>query len=260
MRKRTNYIQKDRKDDTKILIKIILGFLFVAWLCTPPGNKFLQICFLGNNIKYNVMRIVKPSHTNEYLHHRNNAIYLAKMYPNKDKAIKEMNLAINALPKYAPDSELKSLYKDRGEIKLYQGDKKGALSDFMLSGQIYFSDYLKVAMLFKTIGKYREAMLYCNSILNQDASAYAGFACIADIYKSVNRPDLALRAWDLAIDRNNHNPRAYIDRAKVKKSMGDLVGYDEDIKVAKTYSPTIDIDSSIIDETLAPKILALNIR
>ena len=103
-------------------------------------------------------------------------------------------------------------------------------------------------------------MSYCNSILNQDGSTYAGFACIADIYSSVDRPDLALKAWDLAIDRNGGNPRAYVDRAKIKKAMGDFTGYDEDIKMARSFSPNIDIEASIIDDTLSPKILALNIR
>ena len=128
------------------------------------------------------------------------------------------------------------------------------------SDKINKNDYLKVAMLFKSLGKYREAMSYCNSILNQDGSAYAGFACIADIYSSVDRPDLALKAWDLAIDRNGGNPRAYVDRAKIKKAMGDFTGYDEDIKMARSFSPNIDIEASIIDDTLSPKILALNIR
>ena len=259
-KKKVNYISNTRRDDTKILVSIIVAFLLVAWFCSPPGNKFLQICFWGNNVKYAIAKIVKPSSTNEYLHHRNNAVYLAKMYPTKDEALKEMNKAIDALPKYAPDDELKSLYKDRAEIKLYKGDKKGALDDFIKSGQIYFNDYLKVAMLFKSLGKYREAMSYCNSILNQDGSAYAGFACIADIYNSVDRPDLALKAWDLAIDRNSGNPRAYVDRAKIKKAMGDFAGYNDDIKIAKNYSPNIDIEASIIEETLEPKILALNIR
>lgn len=260
MKRQISYVQKNRKDDTKVIVGIIVGFLLVAWLCSPPGNKFLQVCFWGNNTKYFIMKLIKPTSVNEYIHHRNNAVYLAKMYPTKDKALKEMNKAIDVLPKYAPEDELKALYKDRAEIKLYQGDQKGALSDFMKSGQIYFSDYLKIAMLFKTIGKYREAMSYCNGILNQDASAYAGFVCISDIYNSVNRPDLALRAWNLAIDRNSSNPRAYIDRAKVKKALGDLNGYNEDVKIAKSLSPNIDIDNSLIDDTLTPKILALNIR
>ena len=42
--------------------------------------------------------------------------------------------------------------------------------------------------------------------------------------------------------------------------MGDFAGYNDDIKIAKNYSPNIDIEASIIEETLKPKILALNIR
>ena len=96
-------------------------------------------------------------------------------------------------------------------------------------------------------------MSYCNNILNKDNSAYAGFACIADVYKSANRPDVALRVWDLALDMNKNMPRAYVDRALLKKSMGDLTGYDSDIKLAKQYSPTVDLNASIIEDTLHPK-------
>ena len=92
-KKKVNYISNTRRDDTKILVSIIVAFLLVAWFCSPPGNKFLQICFWGDNVKYAIAKIVKPSSTNEYLHHRNNAVYLAKMYPTKDDALKEMNKA-----------------------------------------------------------------------------------------------------------------------------------------------------------------------
>ena len=71
-KKKVNYIQNTRRDDTKLLVGIVVAFLLVAWFCSPPGNKFLQICFWGDNVKYTVAKIVKPSSTNEYLHNRNN--------------------------------------------------------------------------------------------------------------------------------------------------------------------------------------------
>ena len=109
----TNIKKKSRKDDTKILSWIVFGFLFIAWLCTPPGNKFLQICFWGNNTKMFVEKMMNNSAATEYVFHRNNAVYLAKMYSNKNSALIEMNKAIETLPSYASDSELKRLYKDR---------------------------------------------------------------------------------------------------------------------------------------------------
>lgn len=256
----TNFQKPNRKDDVMLLVCVVLGFLLLAWFCIPPGNKFVQLCFWGNNTKFFFSKIINGSKTSEYLFHRNNAIYLAKMYPDRKTALKEMDKAIATLPSYASNEELKMLYKDRAEIKLFLGDHKGALSDYVNSGSINFNDSFKVAMLFRSIGNYREAMSYCNAILNQDPTAYAGFACMSNIYISVGRPDVALNVWNLAIDRNKNNSRAYADRALVRKSMGDLTGYNEDVKIAKQYSPGINIEASIVEEALHPKILTLTAR
>ena len=256
----TNFKKTSRKDDAKLLTWIICGFLFVAWLCTPPGNKFLQVCFWSNNTQLFISRLTHNSEATEYLFHRNNAVYLAKMYPNKKKALDEMNKAVQTFPSYASDSELKSLYKDRAEIRLMAGDYKGALNDFINSGDIQFNDNLKVAMLFKEQGNYREAMSYCNRILEADSTAFAGFACLSDLYSNIGRYDIAIKIWDLSIDRRSNNPKAYVERARVKKKIGDITGYNEDIAKAREYSPTIDIDDSITNNALHPKMLTLTIK
>ena len=256
----TNFKKTAKKDDAKFLAGIIIGFLFVAWLCTPPGNKFLQICFWGNNTQMLISRVMHNSDDTEYIFHRNNAVYLAKMYPDKKRALREMNKAIETLPSFAPEVELKTLYKERAMIRLMAGDYKAALSDYINSDDIQFNDYLKVAMLFKEAGNYREAMRYCNNILETDSTAYAGYACLSELYTSLGRYDVAINIWNLAIDRKPNNPRAYVDRAKAKKQMGDVVGYDADIAKAREYSPTLNLDDSIIEDTLHPKILNLPIR
>ena len=257
----TNFNSKtSRKDDAKLLAWIVFGFLIVAWLCTPPGNKFLQICFWGNNTQLFMSKLIHNSDNTEYKFHRNNAVYLAKMYSNKKKALDEMNNAIQTLPTYASDSELKKLYKDIAEIRLMAGDYKGALNDFINSGDIQFNDNLKVAMLFKEQGNYREALSYCNSILDVDATAYAGFACLSDLYESIGRYDVALNVWNLAIDRRPNNPKSFIDRAKIKKKVGDISGYTQDIEKAKEFSPTIDLEESITYDALHPKMLTLTIN
>lgn len=255
-----NFKTTTRKDDIRLITWIVAIFLFVTWLCTPPGNKFLQICFWGNNTKLFLSKVFRDSSSTEYLFHRNNAVYLAKMYKDKKAALKEMNKAIQTFPTYAPESELQSLYKDRAIIRMAANDYSGALSDFMNSGDISFADNLKVAMLFKIAGNYREAMSYCNKIVALDPTAYSGYACIADLYDSLGRPDLALKVWDLAIDRKENNARAYVDRAKTKKLLGDLEGYNADIKKAKEYLPTIDIEESLIEESLHPRVLTLTIK
>ena len=255
-----NNMKPQRKNDLQFLAWIIAGFLFVAWLCTPPGNKFLQICFWGNNTRFFIAKLTNNIDTTEYIFHRNNAVYLAKMYKNKKSALREMDKAISTIPTFVSDNELKSLYKDRAEIRLMAGDYKGALNDYINSGKIDFTDYLKLAMLFKEFGNYRAAMSYCNAILNVDNTAYAGYACLSELYTSINRPDVALNVWNLAIDRKQNLARAYVDRANVKKQLGDLDGYNKDIAKAKEYSPTIDLEESIIEETLHPKILTLSIK
>lgn len=256
----TNFRKTSRKDDAKLLTWIICGFLFVAWLCTPPGNKFLQVCFWGNNTQLFISKLTHNSDASEYLFHRNNAVYLAKMYQNKKKALDEINKSIQTFPSYLPEAELKSLYKDRAEIRLMAGDYKGALNDYINCDDIQFNDNLKVAMLFKEQGNYREAMSFCNRIIEADSTAYAGFACLSDLYVNIGRYDVALKVWNLSIDRRANNPKAYAERAKIKKLMGDLEGYNSDVAKAKEYSPTINIEESLTYDVLHPKILTLTIK
>lgn len=248
---------KERKDDLKLLICIILGFLFVAWLCTPPGNKLLQLCFWGNNTKM----FFAKSTENEYIFHRNNAVYLAKLYPNdKKKTIKEMDKAIQSIPSNTKESEFLRLYRERAYINIYIGNYSAALNDFLRSGEIEFNDYLKMALLLKENGNYRYAEKYCNAILNQNPLAYAGYACLSEVYIAAGQPETALNIWILALDRKNNYPRFLIERAKVKKLLGDEKGYEEDINKAKTFDKYIDVEYSIINDTLKPKKLLLDIR
>ncbi len=249
-----------KKDDIRFFTSIIFAFLFLVWLCTPPGNKFMQLCLWGNHTKYFIAKYIQHSDINEYIFHRNNAIYLARMYKDKKKALQEIDNAIKTVPAFASDKELKTLYKERAQIRLMAKDYNGALNDYINSGQININDCLTVAMLFKLVGNYREAMSYCNEILEKDNLAFAGYACLSDLYDSYGRPDYALKVWDLAIDRKTSNARFYAERAKIKKKMGDIEGYNADVKIAKEYSPTIDIDESIIDQVLSPKILSLAIK
>ncbi len=252
--------KKTRKEDIKFYCTVLLIFILLVWFCTPPGNKFFQLCLWGNNTRYLIEKYIKKSDTSEYIFHRNNAVYLARMYKDKRQSINEMNLAIKTLPSFASDKELKRLYKERAQIRLMAKDYNGALNDFINSGSVNLSDYLTVAMLFKMGGNYREAMSYCNAILEKDNTAYAGYACLSDIYDSYGRPDYSLKVWNLAIDRIASNPKFYVERAKIKKKMGDISGYEADIAKAKEYSPMINIEESIVQDAISPKILTLTIR
>ena len=127
----TNFNKKNRNDDIKLLTGIVVTFLFVVWLCTPPGNKFAQICFYGNNTQFLIAKMTKPkSDLNEWIFHRNNAIYLTQM-ERKSASLREMDNAIKTLPSYASESELIKLYSDRANLRMFWGEYKAALDDFL---------------------------------------------------------------------------------------------------------------------------------
>ena len=255
-----NLKPETKKNDTKLLVMIIVGFLFIVWLCTPPGNKFMQICFWGNNTKFMIAKMQNKDETTAYKFYRNNAIYLAKM-EMKDQALKEMDKAIESLPAYMPDSTLESLYKDRAQLKLFYRDYKGALNDYTkVSSSLDFNDYFKLAMLYKVNGNNKHAAQYCNKIIATDSTAYSGYLCLADVYAGIGRPDASVRIFDLLIDRVPGRAKYYADRAGYKLKMGDQKGNYDDMEKAKELAPSMDFDSSLVQETLEPKILTLTIN
>lgn len=253
----TNFNKKNRKDDIRILSCIIGIFLFVAWLCSPPGNKFAQLCFYGNNTQFFVAKMTKSStELNEWIFHRNNAIYLADM-ERKSASLKEMDNAIRTVPSYISDEELIKLYSERGQLRLFWGEYRGALDDYLRILEPNITERFKIALLYKQIGNNKYALSYCNSIINTDPNAYIGYACVADIYAGVGRYETSVKVYDLLIDRTQHRARYYADRAFYRKKCGDIEGYKEDFAKAKDLSPLIEQERSIIQETLKPKRLAL---
>ena len=248
--------QTDRKNDVKIILYLVVAFLFVAWLCTPPGNKFAQMCFFGNHTQYMLAKIFNPNETTEYIYHRNNVPYMLDM-DDKKSAIEEMDKAINTVPTYVSDDVLYRLYRDRGLVKIYLGEYKGALSDYLKIENPTPEDIFKIALLLKKRGLYRDAMNYCAKLVDLDANSYIGFACIADIYAAAGKPASSVKAFDLLIDRGPKRPVYYVERANYKKMLGDTLGYDEDIKKAQELSPNIDVKYSITQETLYPKKIKL---
>lgn len=247
-----------KRNDAIILAMIIAAFLFVVWLCTPPGNKFIQMAFWGSNTRLFFAKLTNSAATTEWIFHRNNAVYLSKM-KNKEAALLEIDKALMTFPSYGKDKDMSKLYKDRAQIRMFWGDYKGALEDYLHSDNIDIQDSLRVAMLYKLNGNYKEAMSYCNRILDLNYTAYPGFACMADIYAVLGRYDLSVKVFDLLIDRVKNRPMYYADRARYKKAYGDTIGYDEDMQKARELSPTAKLDYSIIEETLHPRILRMDI-
>ena len=249
---------KNRKDDIKLLCLLILSFIFIIWLCTPPGNKFAQACFWGNNTKLFVAKLFNNTEVKEYLIHRNNAVYQVKMN-NKQAALAEIDKAIVLAPSYLNNNAFNNLYKDRAEIRLFYGDYKGALNDFLRIQNQDFMTTLKIGLLYRELGNYKVAASYCNNAILMDSATYVGFACLADIYAKHNKYRISVSLFDLLIDRVKNNPYYYYERASYKKIVGDIEGYNADMAQAKELLPSIKSKSSAMENLIKPKTLSLSI-
>lgn len=252
-----NFRKQSRKEDLKLLLKVFLFFVVVTWLCTPPGNKLMQVLFWGNNAQYVYAKYVKKDDANAYLFHRNNAIYLAKM-DFREKAYNEINKAIEIYPMYLGEKKLDGLYKDKGLICLYFKDYKEALKYLIRVKSVNILDNLRMAMLFKVNGNYKYALSYCNEIFAVDYNAYAGYACVADIYATAGKPGTSVRLFDLLISKYPKRAKYYADRAFYKKMLYDIDGYNEDMAKAKELSTFANFESSITRDILEPKRLDLS--
>ena len=255
----TNLNKVRNKSDIKFIMTTVIVFLIALWFCTPPGNKLAQICFYGNNTRFFIAKLTKPnSELNEWVFHRNNAVYLTKM-ENKKAAIHSIELAKRTLPDYASKYELSKLYADSAQIKLYFGDTKGALNDFLRTDNPSMLDMLKIAMLYKKVGQSKYALSYCNTILNMNSDAYIGYACTANVYASAGRQDIAIKIYDILINKFPNNATYYSERAALKNEIGDLNGSSQDLEKAKEISPVIGKNFSLIREAEKPSRLTLTI-
>lgn len=254
------YNAEKAKIKKKNLCKLLIIFSFIAWLLTPPGNKFIQVCFWNNNIQYHVKKAFDKTESSEYLYHRNNAIYLAKM-DNKDAALREMDKAIKTMPDYLLEKDVEALYKDRANLRLYYGDYKGSLSDYIRVKDVDILDMFKLGLLYKENGFNKLALTNCNGIIQQDSSAYAGYACMANVYAGIGRFDTAVKVYDILIEKSPNRAQYYYDRGVYKQMFGDESGYQTDMAKVKSLSPNVRIDSttSLVERTLRPKILDLSI-
>lgn len=253
----SNFNIKNRKDDIKVLCLIVIGFLFLVWLCTPTGNKLAEVCLYGNYTQWALAKLKNNHQATEYIFHRNNAIYLAKMN-NAKLALKEMDLALKTSPVFLDESEISSLYKDRGEIRLYFKEYKGALNDFIRSGQNYsVNDRFRMALLLNMHNKKKHAIAYCNSVIEDAPGKYVGYACLANVYATSNRYDTAVKIFDMLIEKYPSNGLYLYNRAMYKLKAGDVVGYKQDLDAALAIAPYVEKQKSLIEETLNPTYITL---
>ena len=214
--------------------------------------------YLANNIMYQVSKITNSVRVPEYIHMRNNAVFMANLHPKQSRlSLNEINRAIAAVPDYVPNTEVAKLYKDRAYIKLYYGDKRGALEDYLLSNDLDLNDNFRVAILLSEKGQYKMATDRCKSILANNSQAFIGYACLSHVYEAAGRADVALRLYNMAVERKPGSARAYKERAQLKMRMGDMSGYTDDLNKAKQMSPNIDKEPSLVDDAVSPKKCAL---
>ena len=248
------------KDDKKFLIGLISTFLFVMWLFSPFGNRFAQLAFWADSFSYMCSKLMNTGRVPDYVHYRNRAIYLAKIYPrNSKRSLEEMDKSIEAGTKYLDENKMSILYSDRAQIKLYYGDKKGALQDFLTAEHLSITDDLKTAVLLTEKGQYPMAVEYCKDILSESPGAFAGYACLSHVYEAAGRPDVAIKLYDLAADKKPNSAIVYMERARLKQRLNNIDGYNQDKETAKKLSPNAETEMSIIDEAIAPGKLSITI-
>ena len=246
-----NFKIGSRKDDIKILSIIIFSLIFVYWCFTPPGNKFLQVCFWGHNVQYAVNNVIKKEGINDYKFHWKNAIYLTKF--NDKKAINEMDNAISSLPSFFTEKQLQIMYRERAKIKTAFKDYKGALDDYLRVSDLTNDDILRISYLLQKQKKLSMAVSYCNRLFSIELGRADACACIADIYANANKYKTSVKVLDYLIAREDKEAQHYALRAKYKKLAGDVTGASLDEKRAKEIDPKVKFDYQPMEEVVLVK-------
>ena len=244
------------KDDRKFLGFMIFLIIVNIWFFTAPSRRMTQIGLLCNSIKYKQAQLSNDNSLQEYMYHRNNAAYLVKLN-NKRRtlhAIKEMDMAINTVPEYVSPEVVQGLYKDRAYIKLFAGDKKGALDDLLLSGNLDINDNMKAAALLIDRQAYSLARKHCMNIINENNAAIAGYVCLSRVYEQAGKLNSARKIYDYAIEtKKPANPKLYAERALFRHRTNDFKGYDEDVAIAKKLSSSVNLEISMMEDAINPK-------
>ncbi len=240
----------------KYLVTFILCLFLIGYLATPPYNKIAQWQYIYNNLDFLKIKEKMIMEGNEYLFYRNNAVYLAKMNEKQD-SLKEIDKAIEIAQNKSNEPQLQRLYSERSKIRMYFDDYEGALDDLLKIEHLTQDEHLKLAMLLKKQGDYKQAANYCNQIINKDIKAYIGYACLAEVYAEIKKYNSSVMVYSLLIDRVPGKAKYYADRAMYKKAAGDIEGYEADLKKAKDIYPMVDTKTSITNDAIYKKHLDL---
>ncbi|MCQ2754637.1 MAG: hypothetical protein MJ231_06285 [bacterium] len=249
----SNSSNKNKKDDLVLLFLLLFAAIFIIWNVTSWGKQLDQIAFVFHKIQHKYMLIVNRDTVEEYKYYRNNAVLFARL-KDKTRAYEEIDKAFKTVPHYIKDEVDNSLYRDKAQIETWFGDYKLAISDYArVSDQLSILDKCKMGILFGYIGNKRYAVKFCNDALQQDPNYYLAWACMADVYASVGKYDVAVKLYDYFIDNSqSKSARYYMDRAYYKEKSGDKLGHDDDVAQAHKLNPMMKEDVTIIADTMRP--------
>ena len=253
--------QKKLQENSKSKYGFVIFILLLVWLFYPNYRGFIQSCYWADNILYGVLRGLHINKTPEYIHYRNNAVYLTKAYHNNPlPAYREIDRAIASFPGNQKSGNLSTLYRDSALIKLYYGDKKGALTDLQSIKVPDTNDNLRIAILLADESKFDEAETYCKTILSKSSKAVSGYVCRAYVYEKSGDINSALLLYNTLADLRPNNELVFLERSYFKKRNGDMRGAAEDINKAKSLSSYLPEDGvSILEKTVNIKEFPLSI-
>ena len=200
----------------------------------------------------------------DYKLHRNTAVYITKMYSRDSKqmkkALQEIDLAFTKFPQDGAKNALKRLYKDRAYIKYYVGDFKGSINDFVLAEDLEYKDRIIIAMMLKKLGFLEAALAQCEAASLIDDKSYETFACVASIQNALGNKKAAVNAMDYAIEKQKRNAKAYVERARYRKYIGDDAGKQSDLMKARSIDASIKTNYVFAEDIINPTKSPLEIR
>lgn len=243
----------------------ILAFIFMVWLFWPNNNSFIRLSYWSYNTFYGITKLFNHPIATEAMYYRNCAIYLAKINPkNPEPALKLIQKAITISSNKKTTVELEKFYRERAIIKLYYGDKTGALEDYELANIIEEPiDNLRMAMLLTINDRYEEAIKNCKTILARGKSEQTtlGYVCYAYVYEKIGEPEKALSVYNWIIKRMPRESYLYVERANLEKRTGDINSYNKDINTVQKIDPKIDIEkASVTDSAIDFKTIPLSVK
>lgn len=246
-----NFKVGNRKDDIKLLLLIIFGFIFIVWCITPPGNKFLQVCFWGHQVQYAFNNLIDKETNNDYSFFWKNAIYLTKF--NDKRALLEMDKAIKSLPTYFDNDKIQVMYKERAKMKCVFNDYKGALDDYLRVKNLDSEDILRIAYLLQKQKKPSLAIACCNRLLSLELGRPQACACIADVYAKAGKYESSVKVMDYLITKDEPEAEYYVLRSKYKKQIGDTLGADLDLDKAKEMDFRVNLEYNPMEDIMLAK-------